>query len=228
MPRPTAGGRFLGGRRFSATPQVHSVDQGRLHSQPTRSRRLASLSLGFSSSRLPRPLRRHSACAQRRGRGNPVERLRHGGGGLQAEKAAGGHFQDSPIGEGTIDFITDGSIVGFQGRPGKMLSRPRLLRPPSFRSWRGAGPLSAAQASPRGPVPHPSPPQPETDWRAGHRRGPGRHQHRRRARVLPQRPPRLLSETWGMPARVSSTTRTAADIFTREGCLWEGSGRGIG
>ena len=38
----------------------------------------------------------------------------------------------SAIGEATIDYRSDGGIVAYAGRPGKMLSHPRWLRPPSF------------------------------------------------------------------------------------------------
>ncbi len=41
-------------------------------------------------------------------------------------------FQDDPIGEATIEFGEDGRVVGYVGRPGKMMSAPRLLRPPSI------------------------------------------------------------------------------------------------
>ena len=41
-------------------------------------------------------------------------------------------FQDFPIGEATIDFRADGSVVGYAGRPGRNLSEPRVLRPPSY------------------------------------------------------------------------------------------------
>ncbi|WP_165220165.1 hypothetical protein [Aquisphaera insulae] len=47
-------------------------------------------------------------------------------------------FQESTIGESTIDFKPDGSIIGSVGRPGKTLSQLRQLRPPSFSflEWR--------------------------------------------------------------------------------------------
>ena len=40
-------------------------------------------------------------------------------------------FQDTPIGEATIDFRADGSVAGNAGRPGKLLSQARVLRLPS-------------------------------------------------------------------------------------------------
>lgn len=41
-------------------------------------------------------------------------------------------FQDSPDGEATIDFRSDGGILAHAGRPGKRLTQPRFIRTPTF------------------------------------------------------------------------------------------------
>ncbi|MGP0064669.1 MAG: hypothetical protein ACLQGP_13860 [Isosphaeraceae bacterium] len=55
-------------------------------------------------------------------------------------------FQDSPNGEASIDFQSDGGIRAYAGRAGKMLTRPRPIRSPTFSSLEMHGPLVASVA----------------------------------------------------------------------------------
>ena len=130
-------------------------------------------------------------------------------------------FQDSPIGEGTIDFIADGSIVGFQGRPGKMLSRPRLLRPPSFSflEWRwpliGSASITLLVLF-------------ITLRRLSRRQLGGLVIASALAGIniagalacLPREPPRLLSETWGMAGE--------GELYYSDGTRLFYEGKGLG
>ena len=64
--------------------------------------------------------------------GTTVERCAMEVDGMAQKRLPEVLFQDSPMGEATIDFKPDGSIIGYEGRPGRIMSRPRVLRPPSF------------------------------------------------------------------------------------------------
>lgn len=55
-------------------------------------------------------------------------------------------FQDSPDGEATIDFRSDGSILASAGRAGKRLTPPHLIRTPTFSPLQMHGPLFASVA----------------------------------------------------------------------------------
>jgi hypothetical protein len=55
-------------------------------------------------------------------------------------------FQDSPDGEATLDFRSDGGIDAYAGRPGKRLTPPRPIRTPTFSPLEMQGPLFASVA----------------------------------------------------------------------------------
>lgn len=64
--------------------------------------------------------------------GSTVERCAVETEGSKQKRLPAVIFQESPVGEATIDFRADGGIVGYAGRPGQMLSRPLFVRSPSF------------------------------------------------------------------------------------------------
>ena len=108
-------------------------------------------------------------------------------------------FQDIPIGEATIDFRADGSIVSYTGRPGK-LTVSAARAPAAIVFVPGIAMARHRQCVAHVLVPrrHGSSPEPPANPNIGHRRGPGlASTSPEHTPVSGMEQPRLLSSTRG-------------------------------